>query len=254
MNPVLFKELRSLLRERRGFLVPMIYAAVLSASVFLFFVSVADRQPAMLGSTIAGEVAVIQLIAIAIFSPLVGAGAIAGERERGTWLALLSSPIARWRIAVGKAGASALYVLLLLSVSVPIAALSLLFGGTDLSVLAGIYATHAILGVTLSLLGLAVSTMFQRTWTASLVAVGIALGLIIFTLAISAALGGLRTPEHGRTSWPMYFNICYSWLLFFSGDSDASSRVGWLFHFLALASLGGVSFAVVLRRLRRMCE
>ena len=54
MNPVLLKELRSLLRERRGFLVPMIYAAVLSAAVFLFFLSVSDRRPAMVGSWIAG--------------------------------------------------------------------------------------------------------------------------------------------------------------------------------------------------------
>lgn len=253
MNPVLFKELRSLLRERRGFLVPMIYAAVLSAAVFLFFVSVEDKPPAMVGSTIAGEVAVIQLIVIGIFAPLVGAGAIAGERERGTWLALLASPVARWRIAAGKAAASALYVILLLSVSVPIAALSLLFGGADLSVLAGLYLTHALVGVTLALVGLAFSTLFQRTWTAALVAVGATFGLIIFTLAIGAALGSLRThaPFHGG---PMYFNVCYSWLLFFSGDGDADSRVRWLFHFLAIGSIGAASFMFVLRRVRRMCD
>lgn len=252
MNPVLFKELRSLLRERRGFLVPMIYAAVLSAAVFLFFVSVSDRHPAQIGSWIAGEVAIVQLVVIAVFSPLVGAGAIAGERERGTWLALLASPVARWRIAAGKAGAIALYIVMLLSVSLPVASLSLLFGGADLTVLAGLYLTHAIVGVTLALLGLAVSTIFHRTWTAALVAVGIVLGLIVFTLAINAAVGGFKTP--GGMSWPMYFNICYSWVLFFGGDSDAGSRIEWLFHFLALASLGAGSFVFVLRRLRRMCE
>jgi ABC-2 type transport system permease protein len=197
MNPVLFKELRSLLRERRGFLVPMIYAAVLSAAVFLFFVSVSDRQPAMIGSWIAGEVAIVQLVVIAVFSPLVGAGAIAGERERGTWLALLASPVARWRIAAGKAGAIALYIVMLLSVSLPVAALSLLFGGADLTVLAGLYLTDAIVGVTLALLGLAVSTIFQRTWTAALVAVGIVLGLIVFTLALNAALVGMKNGPKG---------------------------------------------------------
>lgn len=253
MNPVLFKELRSMLRERRGFLVPMIYAAVLSATVYLFFVSFADREPDALGSTIAGEIAVLQLIAIAIFSPLVGAGAIAGERERGTWLPLMASPIERWRVAAGKATASSLYVLLLLSVSVPIAALSLLFGGADLSVLAGLYVTHAILGVTLALFGLAVSTIFQRTWTAALVAVGGALGLVVFTCAIYAALGGFSS-DVGHPTWPMYFNICYSWMLFFSGDMDAASRIRWLWHFLALASIAAGSFAFVLRRLRRMCD
>jgi len=253
MNPVLFKELRSLLRERRGFLVPMIYAAVLSAAVFLFFVSVEDKNPGMVGSTIAGEVAVIQLIVIAVFAPLVGAGAIAGERERGTWLALLASPVARWRIAAGKAAAIALYVVLLLSVSVPIAALSLLFGGVDLSALAGIYLTHALVGVTLALVGLAFSTMFQRTWTAALIAVEATFGLIIFTLAITAAAGSFRSHE-SFLGGPMYFNICYSWFLFFAGDSDAGSRLGWLLHFLAIGSLGAASFAFVLRRLRRMCD
>jgi ABC-type transport system involved in multi-copper enzyme maturation permease subunit len=253
VNPILFKELRSMLRERRGFLVPMIYAAVLSATVYLFFVAFSDKEPDALGSTIAGEIAILQLIAIAIFAPLVGAGAIAGERERGTWLPLLASPVDRWRVAAGKASASALYVLLLLSVSVPIAALSLLFGGADLSVLAGLYVTHAILGVTLALLGLAVSTIFQRTWTAALVAVGCALGLVVFTSAIYAAMGGFAT-EGDRPTWPMYFNICYSWVLFFTGDLDGESRIRWLWHFIALASIGAASFAFVLRRLRRMSD
>jgi len=252
MNPVLLKEARALLRERRGFLVPMVYAAVLSAAVFMFFLSYARREPAMLGSTIAGEVAIIQLIAIAIFSPLLGAAAIAGERERGTWLSLLASPVARWRIAVGKAAACALYIGLLLSVSLPVAALSLLFGGTDLAVLAGIYVTHAILGVSLALLGLAISTMFQRTWTAALVSIGAALGLIVFTFALSFAVGG--GDRISRDDWPMYFNICYSWGLFFSGDYDMDSRMRWLWHFLAMGSIGAVSFGVLLRRLRRMCD
>jgi ABC-type transport system involved in multi-copper enzyme maturation permease subunit len=252
VNPVLLKELRSLLRERRGFLVPMVYAAVLGAAVFLYFLSVSDAKAEALGSAIAGEVAVIQLIVVAIFAPLVGAGAIAGERERGTWLSLLASPVARWRIAAGKAGASALYVLLLLTVSLPIAALSLLYGGTDLAVLAGLYATHAVVGVTLALLGLAISTLFQRTWTAALVSVGSTLGLVVFTLAVQAA----RTSHghFGEDGGPMYFNVCYSWLLFFGGDRDGGSRIRWLWHFLALASIGAASFGLVLARLRRMCD
>jgi ABC-type transport system involved in multi-copper enzyme maturation permease subunit len=250
VNPVLLKELRSLLRERRGFLVPMIYAAVLSAAVFLFFLSAADQKAEALGSTIAGEVAIIQLVLVVIFSPLVGAAAVAGERERGTWLSLLASPVARWRIAAGKAAACALYVLLMLTVSLPVAALSLLFGGADVPMLAGLYFTHAIVGVTLALLGLAVSTLFHRTWTAALVAVGSALGLIVFTFATQAVLGGHRQ----QPGWPLYFNPCYSWSLFFGGDSDGGSRVRWLWHFGALASIGAASFALALRRLRRMCD
>jgi ABC-type transport system involved in multi-copper enzyme maturation permease subunit len=252
MNPVLLKELRSLLRERRGFLVPMIYAAVLAAAVFMFFLSVGSRQAEALGATLAGQVAIIQLVVVMIVAPLIGAGAIAGERERGTWLSLLASPIARWRIAAGKAAASALYLILLLSVSVPVAALSLLFGGADLTVLAGLYLTHAVVGVSLAMLGLAISTLFQRTMTAALVAVGASLGLGIFTLAIAAAVGTIRHSE--GAAWPIYFNAGYSWVLFFAGDMDAGSQIRWLWHYLALASIGAGSFAFVVRRLRRMCD
>ncbi len=252
MNPVLLKELRSLLRERRGFLVPMVYAAVLSATVFMFFLGRWREDAAGMGATIAGAVASLQLVAVAIFSPLIGAAAIAGERERGTWYSLLASPVARWRIATGKAAASALYVLLLLSVSLPIAALSLLFGGTDLAVLAGIYLTHAIVGVTLSLLGLAVSTLFQRTWTSSLVAIGLSLGLVIFTLALFAALGGSDDTQIKHA--PLYLNIGYSLGLFFSGDMDVASRARWFWHYGALLGLAAASFAFVVRRLRRICD
>jgi ABC-type transport system involved in multi-copper enzyme maturation permease subunit len=253
MNPVFLKEVRSLLRERRGFLVPMVYAAVLSATTYMFFLGKWNQDAAGLGSAIAGAVTVMQLIAVAIFSPLIGAAAIAGERERGTWFSLLASPIPRWRIATGKAAASALYVLMLLSVSLPIAALSLLFGGTDLAVLAGIYVTHAIVGVTLAMLGLAISSLFQRTWSATLVAVALSLGLVIFTLALFAALDGFHTMVAPRQG-PLYFNIGYSLSLFFGGDAEVGSRVRWLWHYAALAALAAASFGFVVRRLRRICD
>ena len=97
MNPVLRKELRGLLRERRAWLVPMVYAASLAAIVYLFFIpaSRARADASELGSTLAGVVAVMQAIAVAIFAPLIGAAAVAGERERGTWTSLLASPMGR---------------------------------------------------------------------------------------------------------------------------------------------------------------
>jgi hypothetical protein len=76
---------------------------------------------------------------------------------------------------------------------------------------------------------------------------------VVFTSAIYAAMGGFAT-EGDRPTWPMYFNICYSWVLFFTGDLDGESRIRWLWHFIALASIGAASFAFVLRRLRRMSD
>lgn len=261
MNPVLRKELRSMLRERRGWLVPVVYAAVLASAVYLFFLP-ADRGGAgasELGSMLAGLVAVMQAFAVAIFAPLVGAGAIAGERERGTWTRLLAAPIARRRVGLGKAAAAALYVALLLAVSLPVAGLSLLFGGADLAALGGLYLTHAVLGLTLACVGLWVSTLFHRTWTAALVAVAIALGLAVFTIAVFAALGGFDSVPAGAEppewkKWVLYFNPGYGLALFFGGDTDVESAAGWWKHYGAMAAIAAAALALTLSRLRSIRE
>jgi ABC-type transport system involved in multi-copper enzyme maturation permease subunit len=121
MNPILRKELRSLLRERRGWLVPGTYAALLSGMVYL---STARNgalpgpgvHPAQFGSSMAALVAVMQTLAVALVAPILGAAAISSERERGTWTRLLGAPIARWQIATGKFAATSIYVVLMLLV------------------------------------------------------------------------------------------------------------------------------------------
>jgi ABC-type transport system involved in multi-copper enzyme maturation permease subunit len=253
VNPILRKELRSLLRERRGWLVPVVYAAVLAAAVYLFYLPAALVESEVdmssyLGPVFAGVVAVLQTFAIVILAPLVGAAGIAGERERGTFTRLLASPVSRSGIGLGKAAAGSIYVVFVLCVSLPVAALSMLFGGTDLNVLAGLYATQLLLGLTLVCLGLLVSTAFQRTWTAALVAIAIALGLFVFTAALSAAVGG-------KTAFGRHivdFSPGYGLYLFFAGDMDAARRGGWVGHYLALSTLAVGSLALTLVRLRSL--
>jgi ABC-type transport system involved in multi-copper enzyme maturation permease subunit len=192
---------------------------------------------------------------VCIFAPLVGAGAIAGERERGTLTTLLAAPLSRFRILTGKVVAVLFYVLLMLSVSLPIAALSLLFGGADFPTLLGVYLTHAILGLCFGCLGIAASTLFARTWTASLVAIGIAFGLGLFTLSFFVALDGFT---HWRDESKMLllrsilaFNPGYGLVLFFMGDTPEFGLRSFWEHYAALMALAGLSFAFAARRLAR---
>lgn len=256
MTAILIKELRSMLREKRGFLVPMAYAAVLSAAVFLFLLASREgnSNPQEAGIVIGGIVAVVQSVALVIFAPLVGAAGIAGERERGTWLPLIASPATRASIALGKLAASSCYVLLLLSVSLPIGGLSVLYGGMDLSTLIGLYLTHAVLGVTLVSVGLAVSTALQRTWSAAMISIALAFGLGVFTLALFFGLGGA---EHSSSRWLraiLYFNPGYSLFLFFAGDFAPGAQADWLWHYLAMAVIGASAAGLLVARLRRTRE
>lgn len=244
-----------MLRERRAWLVPMMYAGVLAAAAYLFFLPARDAggATAELGATLAGLVAIMQAVAICVFAPLVGAAGIAGERERGTWTRLLSSPSRRTWIATGKLLSAWAYVLVICSVSLPIAALSWLFGGTDFASLAGLYLTHAILGVTMASVGLAVSTMFHRTWTAALVSIAFALGLSVFTLAIFAAAGGFSGGDFDGMRWLLYWNPGYGLFLFFAGDSELGLHHDWWWHYAAMGSitLGATAFTILrVRRLR----
>jgi len=259
VNPILLKELRSMLRERRGWLVPMVYTAVLAAAVMIFVLpqtlSPMAQDMRLFGGFLVGLVAVLQTMVLVVAGPLVGASTIAGERERITWLSLLASPVPRRQIATGKLVAACLYLLLLLCVSAPVAALALLAGAIDLPTLAGLYLTHALLGCTLACLGVATSTLFQRTWTAALVAISLAFAGAVFTAAVAtsaqavaASLGEQDLSE--LYHWVWYFNPGYGVFLFFQGQAGAGGLLHWLGHFAALGLVAAASLAFTVLRLR----
>jgi ABC-type transport system involved in multi-copper enzyme maturation permease subunit len=248
MNPILRKELRSLLRERRGWLVPVLYTALLAAVVAL--VQGGGGSSAEAGQKLAAVVAIVQTLALFIVAPLAGAAAIAGERERGTFLLLLASPVRRRSVVLGKVLAATLYTLVVLAGSLPIAAMSLLLGGPDFGALAGLFLTHLITAAALVCLGVAVSTSFQRTWSATLVAIGLAVALAVLTLMGSF---WLLASAHGtvRAATPLLaFNPGFGTALFLAGD-ELGGSLQWLAHYTGQLVLAGVSLFFAIRRVAR---
>jgi ABC-2 type transport system permease protein len=250
MNPVLLKELRSLLREKRGWLVPGIYASLLSAMVFF---TGGTTGPSLdlesFGGQIAEEIAVAQTLAVVLIAPILGAAAIASERERGTWSRLLGAPISRWRIAAGKVAATSLYVAVMLLVSLPVASLAVLFGGMDPEALAGLYCTHALLGIALGCLGLGVSTLFHRTWVAAIVSVAMVAVLTFATFSFRPVGPPTLLGELVRC-----LNPAQGIELFLRGDRMESARRQWLLHYGALLAIAFGSVAFVTARVRSMVD
>ena len=76
-------------------------------------------------------------------APPVGVAVTAGERERQSLEPLLATPSSREAIMSGKIAAACLYVLLLLSVSLPIAALGLMLGAHFVHLCTALFAAHA---------------------------------------------------------------------------------------------------------------
>jgi hypothetical protein len=99
---------------------------------------------------------------------------------------------------------------------------------------------------------MAVSTVFQRTWAATLASIGLALGLIAVTTAIFIWQGGGEGVSASRAHIGiLYFNPGFGIALFVD-DGELGERVEFFKHFAALLGLAAASLSLALWRLKKM--
>ena len=167
---------------------------------------------ALLGSAPVGTVkadplavTVVSLASLTIFlvpliALLLSFDAIVGEHERGTLMLLLSYPLARWQVVVGKSLGQMviLAVATLIGYGAAGVALGLQHGiaaGTWTAWLA-MMGTSILLGAAFIALGCLASTLVRERATAA----GLAIGLwLFFVLIYDSALLGLLVADQGRT-------------------------------------------------------
>jgi ABC-2 type transport system permease protein len=187
-NPILSREIDHRMRDNRTYFVPVVYISVLglvTLGIYLAMGGMADVGPSNfiqgweIGQFIFKAVTFTQMGLILMLVPSVAAGAITSERDKGTLVPLLVTPMKRGRITIGKLVAPVLYVLLLLSTSLPFAALSFGFGGTDMKMLAIAYGCMVSTTLYVASLGLLVSTVMKRTVPAVLLAYGLVAAIVI---------------------------------------------------------------------------
>lgn len=149
-------------------------------------------------------VTVVSLASLTIFLvPLVALllsfDAIVGEQERGTLMLLLSYPVARWQVVVGKcAGQVAILALAtVVGYGAAGAALGAKAGAGSLawSAYAAMVLTSIMLGASFVALGCLASTLMRERATAA----GLAVGLwLFFVLIYDTALLGALVADQGR--------------------------------------------------------
>jgi ABC-type transport system involved in multi-copper enzyme maturation permease subunit len=74
---------------------------------------------------------VTQQVAVLLLTPVYAGGAIAEEKEKGRLDFLLTSPLGRWELVVGKLAARLVFVLAVILAGLPVVSFTLLFGGVD---------------------------------------------------------------------------------------------------------------------------
>jgi ABC-type transport system involved in multi-copper enzyme maturation permease subunit len=196
-NPIVAKEYRSRMRTWRSPLAMTVYIVLLGALGWVIFAGLSGGGGlfGLLGSggnygqTLFTFLILFQVALLGFITPALTAGAISGERERQTIDLLFVTPLPPFSILWGKLLASMSFVVLLLTLSVPIFSLVFLFGGIELDQMLYGFLVTGVTALTLGFLGIAFSTLFRRTLAATVAAYGAA-----FVLLVGSPAYGLLFP------------------------------------------------------------
>src|ERR1700733_14930515 len=134
MNPMIRKELRQRMRERRGWILPSLYLLALCAIIsFVYYEQASETRGMQQGWQFGVELfltlAYSQLALLLLLAPIFSAGSITIEKEQRTLAGLLTSLLTSGQIWWGKFVSSLLFVLLLLITSLPVLSMAFAFGG-----------------------------------------------------------------------------------------------------------------------------
>jgi ABC-2 type transport system permease protein len=267
-NPMILKELRQRLRERRAWLLPTLYLLVLAGTVSFAYYGITDPemggnqeevQGADIGELIFLTVVITQMVVLLFMAPVFSAGSLTIEKEQRTFSGLLTSLLTAPQIWWGKFFAALLYLLLLLFSALPLLSLSLAFGGVDpIQILEAVGSTVLVLASICSL-GLWCSSMFRRSVHSTAACYGFVLVLSIVTAVVFGILfsrweshnpmgRGAGPPAHIQA--PLFLNPFYPLLAFLGGGSFSQFSYP-VSSYLLFTAIGCLAAAFTMRRIQR---
>ena len=191
-NPIIHRELVGQLRSGRALAIQVGLVAALGLLVVLRWptegrVDATGRQAQQVLQLFGyGMLAVWMLL-----TPAFPATGIVGEKHHGTLALLLTSPMGRWSILLGKLLGAIGFMLLLLMLSLPAATACYAMGGVAPSQLVAIYGILFCLSLQYATLGLLASSYAATTESALRITYGMALVMAVVTLGPDAFMGGL---------------------------------------------------------------
>ncbi|HTN63906.1 MAG TPA: ABC transporter permease [Devosia sp.] len=232
---VLRKEVQEGLRNRWVLATTLLLAALALTLTFLGSAPTGDVGAGAL------DVVIVSLSSLTIFlvpliALLISHDAIAGEMERGTMPLLLSYPVGRWQVLVGKFLGHLAILSFATTLGYGAAALALGATGTVIDAASGsaflsMIASSIMLGAVFVAIGYLVSAVVRERSTAGGVAIGV---WLFFVLIYDMALLGMLVVDQGRTVTADLLNV---FLLLNPTDAYRLLNLGG--HAGALSGMGG---------------
>lgn len=203
-SPVLGRELRSGLRERRILVIQTVFVSCLAGITLLVLLGQIDssqpRRPVLLpgaGQTILLWSFAIQWMMVVLVAPSLTCGLISSEREKKTYEMLVASLLTPAQIVGGKLLFGLSYVAYLLVSSVPVTATVFFLGGVTPAEVAVLYGLVLLSGLLVCQIALFLSARETRTATATNQSYGLTFLLMIFGMILAPSYIALHSMGRG---------------------------------------------------------
>lgn len=202
MNPIIHRELITLLRQPRAWAIQLGFAAALALLVVVVWpdnavVNLGGRQSQQLLSVFLYGL----LCGLMLIAPAFPAMSVVRERQQGTLRLLLTSPMTPGAILTGKIAGALGFIFLLILLSLPAAAACFTMGGVSLSQLLLAYAVLALAATQYAMIGLAVSSAARTTDGALRTTYAIILAIAVVVLGPYYLIQGTTGPLQTAAQW-----------------------------------------------------
>ncbi len=256
MNPMIGKELRQRMRERRGWILPSLYLATLGAVITLvYYIMTRDRQQGwQIGVGLFFTVAYTQLALLLLMAPIFSAAALTIEKEQRTMAGLLTTLLEPVQIWWGKFASSLMYVFLLLVAALPVLSVVFAFGGVGPWEVGIMTLTTVVILSTVSAISLFWSSVFRRSVHATAVSYVSVVVLtfvtfVIFMIGEMISRGASWNEMHYGVKAPLYFNPFFFLTMSFVPANQLYPE--WVQGLAVFVLLGVVGALLTLRNIRR---
>jgi Cu-processing system permease protein len=222
------KEIRDGLRNRWIVAITLLLAALALTLTFLGSVPTGTVGASRLAVTVV-SLSSLTIFLVPLIALLLAYDAVVGEFDRGTLLLLLSYPVARWQVVIGKFLGHLAILAFSTAVGYGAAAGALLLTDGNvagLATFAAMIGTSILLGAVFVAIGYLISATVRDRGLAGGLAIGV---WLLFVLIYDMALLGLLVVDKGRTISAEMLNI-----LLLLNPADA-------FRVLNLTGSGGAS-------------
>jgi ABC-type transport system involved in multi-copper enzyme maturation permease subunit len=166
-NPVTLKELRIGLRERRIFILQLLYLFLLLGLSLMILPEIFNHrnseQLAESGKSFFLVLFWVQLLLLIFTTPALTCGSLSGERERHSLDMVLASRLTSGELVAGKLGFAAYCLILLLFSALPLASICFFLGGVSLWEALGSYLELFLFGMLGASVGLFSSARESRS-------------------------------------------------------------------------------------------